>query len=183
MADYAFPTVVQPSLPVADMTPLERLILGYVFEAENDGDRITYCSCEGPCEFICVAIGDLRVAWRGSRDRGESAIGGHVAALLARFDPERGENVRETIDIDLTEAAISWDRMLQDIVRRSATIHEIEVTASFTCSKMRPDGFGGSAMLITADAIRYKSTTDIFEEFWNEADKARNANFSPAVGA
>jgi hypothetical protein len=65
--------------------------------------------------------------------------------------------------------------MLQDIVRRSATISEIVVTTAFTCTKMRPDGFGGSVMLITADVIRYRSTTDILEEFWNEAAKASSA--------
>ncbi len=59
-----------------------------------------------------------------------------------------------------------------DIVRRSATIEEIVVTTAFTCTKMRPDGFGGSVMLITEDAIRYRSTTDMLEEFWNEAAKA-----------
>jgi hypothetical protein len=37
---------------------------------------------------------------------------------------------------------------------------------------MRPDGFGGSVMLITANAIHYRSTTDVLEEFWNEAAKA-----------
>jgi hypothetical protein len=30
---------------------------------------------------------------------------------------------------------------------------------------MRPDGFGGMAVLITADAIRGKSTNDILEDF------------------
>ena len=69
--------------------------------------------------------------------------------------------------------------MFQDIVRRSAAINEIVVTTAFTCTKMRPDGFGGSVMLITADAIRYRSTTDILEEFWNEAAKAAAARQVP----
>ncbi|CLA90895.1 Uncharacterised protein [Mycobacterium tuberculosis] len=41
---------------------------------------------------------------------------------------------------------------------------------------MRPDGFGGSVMLITDKAIRYRSTTEILEEFWNEAVKASSAS-------
>lgn len=183
MADYHSPAVVQPSLPVGDMTPLERLILGYVFEAEKDGERVYYFSLDGPCEFICVPVDDLRMAWRGSQGLGESGIGDHVAALLARFASQAGGNRSDTIDIDLTEPTSNWDRMFQDIVRRSATIKAIEVTTSFTCSKMRPDGFGGSAMLITADAIRYKSTMDIFEEFWNEADKAGSVEASPPASA
>jgi hypothetical protein len=34
---------------------------------------------------------------------------------------------------------------------------------------MRPDGFGGMAVLITADAVRGKSTNDLIEEFLSEA--------------
>lgn len=61
--------------------------------------------------------------------------------------------------------------MFQDVVRRSEAIEEIVVTTSYTCTKMRPDGFGGSVMLITPEAIRYRSTTDMLEELLNEADK------------
>jgi hypothetical protein len=39
-------------------------------------------------------------------------------------------------------------------------------------SSSTPDGFGGSVMLITADAIRYRSTTDNLEEFRIEVAKA-----------
>lgn len=40
---------------------------------------------------------------------------------------------------------------------------------AFTCSKMRPDGFGGLAMLITAQAIRSESTHTLFDRFYAEA--------------
>jgi hypothetical protein len=33
---------------------------------------------------------------------------------------------------------------------------------------MRPDGFGGMAMLITADAIKSKSTNDVLDDFLAE---------------
>jgi hypothetical protein len=39
-----------------------------------------------------------------------------------------------------------------------------------TRSCSRPDGFGGVAVLITADAIRGKSTNDILEDFLAEND-------------
>jgi len=44
----------------------------------------------------------------------------------------------------------------------------VTIVAAFTCSKMRSDGFGGAATLITADAILGKSTTDILEDFLTE---------------
>ena len=38
MADYFEQTVVQQTIPTADMTPLERLLLSRIFECEPDGD-------------------------------------------------------------------------------------------------------------------------------------------------
>lgn len=72
----------------------------------------------------------------------------------------------DDIDIDMSDA--SWEFLFQDVVKRSATIEEIVVTTSFTCSKMRPDGFGGSILLITAEAIKGKSTTDMLEDLRHE---------------
>jgi len=59
--------------------------------------------------------------------------------------------------------------VLQDIVRRTPELGELTVTMAFTCSKMRTDGFGGLAMLITAAAIRSGSTHTLFETFYAEA--------------
>lgn len=52
------------------------------------------------------------------------------------------------------------------------TLTYISVISSFTCSKMRPDGFGGMAVLITKDAIKGKSTGDVLEDFLVEAGLA-----------
>lgn len=175
MADYHSPTVVQPNIPAADITPLERLILGLVFDAEDEEDGVYFHSWCGPSDFVSLSVEDLRAAVEVSREVGESSIGKHVGALLARYDVEAGDDPADDIDVDLTEGDSGWDRMFQDIVRRSAAVGEIVVTTAFTCTKMRPDGFGGSVMLITADAIRYRSTTDMLEEFSNEAAKAPSA--------
>ena len=172
MADYHSPTVIQPNIPAADMTPLERLILGLVFDAENEEGGLYYHSWCGPSDIVTLSIDDLRIACDASRQQRESSIGNHVAALLARYDANAGDDPPDDIDVDLTGSDNGWDRIFQDIVRRSATIEEIVVATAFTCTKMRPDGFGGSVMLITEDAIRYRSTTDMLEEFWNEAAKA-----------
>ena len=121
----------------------------------------------------------MRAACAASHEQGESSIGKHVTALLARYGADAGGDPPDDIDVDLTNSDTGWDQMFQDIVRRSAAIDEIVITTAFTCTKMRPDGFGGSVMLITADAIRYRST-DILEEFWNEAAKAAAARQVPS---
>lgn len=181
MADYHSPTVVQPNIPAADITPLERLILGLVFDAESEDDGVYFHSWCGPSDVVTLSVDDLRAALEASCKLGDSLIGEYVNTLLARYDADAGEDPPDDIDVDLTENDRGWDRMFQDIVRRAATTDEIVVTTAFTCTKMRPDGFGGSVMLITADAIRYRSTTDVLEEFWNEGAKASSApNPSPS---
>lgn len=179
MADYHFPTVVQPNIPAADMTPLERLILDLVFDAENEEGGIYYHSWCGPSDIVTLSVDILRTACAASHEQGESSIGKHVIALLARYDADAGGDPPDDIDVDLTDSDTGWDQIFGDIVRRSAAISEIVVMTAFTCTRMRPDGFGGSVMLITADAIRYRSTTDILEEFWNEAAKAAAARQVP----
>lgn len=180
MADYHSPTVVQPDIPAVDMTPLERLILDLVFDSENSEGGIYYYSWCGPSDVVTLSIDDLRTAWAASRDHGQSSIGDHVIGLLSRYDADASDDPPDDIDVDLTDPDAGWDRMFQDIVRRSAAIDEIVVTTAFTCTKMRPDGFGGSVMLITVDAIRYRSTTDILEEFRIEAAKAAAASQVPS---
>jgi hypothetical protein len=180
MADYHSPTVVQPNIPAVDMTPLERLILDLVFDADNEEGGVTYHSWCGPSDVVTLSADDLRVACDASRHQHESSIGRHVAALLARYDANAGDDPLDDIDVDLTDSDSGWDQMFQDIVRRSATIDEVVVTTAFTCTKMRPDGFGGSVMLITEDAIRYRSTTDMLEELWNEAAKASAVHETPS---
>ncbi|RTM09682.1 MAG: hypothetical protein EKK31_05420 [Hyphomicrobiales bacterium] len=165
MADYHSPTVVEPFIPQDEMTPLERLLLGLAFDTETEPDgRVYFHSWCGPSDLVTLLVDDLRAACEASREPGDSSIARHVSAQLARIDAEQEEDPPDDVDVDLTEADSGWDRMFQDIVRRSATIEEIVVTTAWTCSKMRPDGFGGSVMLITAEAVLYRSTADMLEE-------------------
>ena len=62
----------------------------------------------------------------------------------------------------------SIEFFLQDIVKRSTTLNYVTVVSAFTCSKMRPDGFGGMAVVITADSIKGKSTDDIVNDCLDE---------------
>ena len=48
---------------------------------------------------------------------------------------------------------------------RSPTLRYVTAITSFDCSKMRPDGFGGMAVLISADRIFSKCTHDLIAEF------------------
>jgi hypothetical protein len=123
MADNHSPTVVQPNIPAADMTPLERLILDLVFDAENEEGGIYYHSWCGPSAFVTLSVDDPRTACAASRDHGESSIGEHVGRLLSQYDADASDDPPDDIDVDLTDPDVGWDRMFQDIcaARRRST--------------------------------------------------------------
>ena len=71
-------------------------------------------------------------------------------------------------DIDLDLSLTNWTLIFQDIVKRSSTLTHISVMASFTCSKMRPDAFGGMVTLITPAKILSMSTNEILEKWLSD---------------
>lgn len=163
MADYFTPTVVQQSIADSDMTPLERLILTTVFQSEADGDGLYF--------FAEIALNEMpvfpRAALKAALDA-SAAAQGHAADVVR--DALARHPDADIIEIDFTGHA-SWETIFQEIVRRSSTISEIVVASSFTCSRMRPDGFGGMVVLITADAILAESTEDSLAALRDEASR------------
>ena len=164
MADYFSPTVIQQSIPITDMTPLERLVLSLIFDAEPDGEAVYFHTALGPSDAIGLSIDELRAAFDASAGIDSTATT-YIAERVAVASTDDTE-----IEIEIDFSGTSWEFIFQDIVRRSSTLRYVTAVTSFTCSKMRPDGFGGMAVLITADAIVGKSTNDILEDFIAEKE-------------
>jgi hypothetical protein len=179
MADYFTLTVVQHTIPDADMTPLERLLLSQIFQSKRHGEGWYFFAEQSPADMIWVNRVDLEEALASSPDT-DSTTHACVAEQLANADHEAAE-------IELDFSVTSWEPLFQDIVKRSKTLTHVSVVMAFTCGKMRPDGFGGMAILITRDVILGKSTNDLLEDFFVEAglDKleAPDAKASDAVQA
>jgi hypothetical protein len=154
VADYFEQTVIQQAIPETDMTPL--------FNPERDGQAWCFFAKDNPCTVVRATRDELIDVLASSPDRG-STTHGYVTERLAAAGADAAE-----IDLDL--AATSWEFFPQDVVKRSQTPAYISVVGTFTCSRMRADGFGGTAMLITADVIRGKSTNGLIEEFLSGAD-------------
>jgi hypothetical protein len=161
MADYYSPTVIQQSIPDADMTPLELLLLSHIFDAEQDGDNWYFFSEQGPYDMLSIERGALESALAASESAGDASANRFVREHLP--DPLAIGPLPSHVDIDLSTT--SWEFIMQDIVKRSLTLTYVSAVSSFTCSRMRPDGFGGAAVLISADEIIGKSTSDLLEEF------------------
>jgi hypothetical protein len=161
MADYFSPTVIQPTIPAADITALERLLLSHIFNAEPDGEGLYFYADEGPADMIWLDRTQLDAALARSPTEVDSAATAFVSEQLARVPADNVE-----IELDLSGG---WEFIFQDIVRRSRSLRYVTAVSAFTCSRMRPDGFGGMAVLITAAAVMGKSTSDIIEDLLNEA--------------
>ena len=156
MADYFSPTVIPEIIPTADMTKLELLLLSHMFDAEPDGDRTYFHSWQGPSDLIWVDRAELIAALDAARGRNSQVHSYVEEKLITTISDD------DTIELDMS--GVSWEVILQDIVRRSAKLRYITVTTAFTCSKMRADGFGGMALFITADAIKACSTTEFLSD-------------------
>jgi len=162
MTDYYTRTVIQPPIPAADMTPLERLLLSEIFTAEPQGDAVYFYAEEWPASLLSIDRDDLDAAIASSRDTGGAAMT-CVTEQLLKLGPGSGGF------IDLDVSGTSWEFILQNIVKRSPTLRYISAISSFDCSKMRPDAFGGMAVLITAERIVGKTTNDLLSDFLVEA--------------
>ena len=161
MTDYFTPTVIQPAIPAADITPLERLLLSHIFNAERDGERLYFYADECPADMIWLNRAPIEAALAQSRTAPDNATTEFVTEQLARVPPDNVE-----IELDVSAG---WECIFQAIVRRSPTLRYVTAISSFTCSKMLPDGFGGMAIVITASDVMGKSTNDILEDLLNNA--------------
>jgi len=155
MADYFSQTVIRPDIPRAAMTELEYAVLALVFDHEIVGDDVYFNSGCGPSDIVTLPVSDVR-RWLLEDDGVASGMADLARKELAELDSD-------AIDVDFDLSVISFEGILQDVVKRSA-LDFVEVEAAWTCSKMRPDGFGGAATLITADAVESMSTSGWLDE-------------------
>jgi hypothetical protein len=172
MADYYTQTVVHQTIPITDVTPLERLLLSHIFETEPDAEGLYLFSEQGPSDMLWLARDEVEVALAASESM-ESAANAFVREQLSKLQADATE-----VELDMSEPG--WPFLFQDIVRRSPTLQYVSVEAAFTCSKMRSDGFGGMAILITADEVFSKTTGELLQEFEDKA--TGNPDVAPDPG-
>ncbi len=168
MPDYYEQTVVQQTIPEADMTPLERLLLSKIFSSERDGDGWYFFAEDNPAVMITAGRAELAEALAATPDEGNSAYL-CVSEQLRAGSPGTSEIELDISDASLELSGTSYEFFFQDIVKRSKTLKYISIVTAFTCSRMRADGFGGMAVLITPEAIVGKTTGDFLEDMIAEA--------------
>lgn len=159
MADYFTQMVVHQIIPDIDITPLERLLLSQIFTMEVSDRGIYFFTEDGPSDMLWIPRHELEHALAASK--------GVESAALAFVQDELAKTGIGTGEIELDMTGLGWEFLFQDIVRRSAALDFVSIEAAFTCSKMRSDGFGGMAVLITAEQVFCKSTGELLQEFEN----------------
>ena len=195
MADYYSQCIVQPSLPAWLVDKADRLALeglGYTFEEDVDGWYLFAAEGENsaacginPNDWLEVfdevyPVGVERPAWM-------VMLATHLNAAIDR-DPGLRDMIAADWDLDWTAVPLSAADIFFDLLNKPANagaleVKEITIEGSFSCSKPRPDGFGGWAEQITAKRIRYDSTTEILERWANEAEEGPEDDLLEAAKA
>ena len=158
MADYQSPTIVRPDIPRSAMTLLEHRLLIGMFSFEGEEDAVYFFAEDYVNDLLHLRVSE--VLWLMQSDPNPdpaSYASRTVSEALDKLDP--GED-----ELALDMSVIGYDDIFQDIVRRCDALDDVEVVTAWTCTKMRPDGFGGMATLITADAIASMNTGTFLEE-------------------
>lgn len=160
MADYYSTTIVQPKIPLADMTASEFLLLSRMFQHDVIEGAAYFFTESGPTDMPEFEMSEVTQAL--ATDAGHD---NQAAQWFQDRLKDRGE-AQEYITIDMSTK--SYEFIFQDIIGRSDTLTYVWVVTSYQCSKLRPDGFGGAASVITADQFRFKSTDDLVDDFLTE---------------
>lgn len=154
MADYYSQCVVSPLLPLADVTAAEQLILRNIFDSEVDGDELYLFAEIARNSMITLELPDMLAALV------ETGVASPATRLLSKAVAELPES-EAAAEIEIDDG---WIEIFQEIVRRSKTLTFVAIETGFNCSKMRSDGFGGAAIVITAETIDLMSTSQFIDE-------------------
>jgi hypothetical protein len=154
MADYYSQCVVSPTLPLTDLTAAERLVLCAIFDSEVDEQDLYLFAEISRSSSITLELPDALVALSAT------AAASAATRLLSKgvADTPEGEDL---VEIDVEDA---WTEIFQEIVRRSDTLSFVAIETGLTCSRMRSDGFGGAAVVVTADTCDTMSTSQFIDE-------------------
>lgn len=167
-----------PPIPLAYITPLEKLVLTHVLECSETEAGLVLFTDFGPINPISVKRKALLDAFRTSAKQADSAlnafIGGRILALL----PTSADGDDIAADIDLTE--FPWQFIVHDIVARSPSLQEVTAIQWMNHPSQRPESYGASVSLITGKGIHHATSEDLLNRFRLQ-DRALVPPVSPPV--
>jgi hypothetical protein len=169
-----------PALPIADISPLEKLILSKVLDcAEIDAGLELYTDT-GPMNPIVVSRRELMEAIVTSDQANESLLKRFVSERVLFILPTEDLDPESVIFIDLSE--FPWQFVIQDIITRSPTARELVVIQWVSDTSQRSNTFGASVSLITDNGIFHATSEDLLADF-RKRDQALASGTSNGDGA
>lgn len=153
-----------PPIPLADISPLEMLILTNVLECSETEEGLVLFTDFGPTNPVHLARSELVAAFRASTQY-EDPLNTFIACRVLALLPAGGNTVEDDamIDIDLTQ--FPWQFVVQGIVARSPDLREVTVIQWTNHPSQRLESFGASVSLVTAKAIHHATSEDLLARF------------------
>lgn len=163
MTDIETRITTYPALPIADITPLERLILSNVLDCSETEDGFELFTDFGPRNPVRVRRKDLIESFQASERNIEILLRTFVTDSVLAQRSDDGDDPESIVEIDLS--AFPWQFIVQDIIARSTTARELVVIQWINHPSQRPDTFGASVSLITANGIFHATSDDLISHF------------------
>lgn len=180
MTDLETRIYTHPPIPLADVTPLEKLMLTHMLECSETDAGLVLFTDAGPINPVSVKRKALLDAFRASASQADSAlnafIGNRILALLPASPDDDDPHI--AVDIDLSE--FPWQFVVQDIVTRSPSLPEVTVIQWTNHPSQRPETYGASVSLITGKGIHHVTSVDLLDRFRLQ-DRALEPTASPRV--
>jgi len=154
-----------PPLPLADISPLELLILTNVLECSETEEGLVLFTDVGPTNPIRVRRGELVAAFGASAQNAEDRVNVFIADRVLALLPAGSNPVEDDAMVDIDLSHFPWQFVVQGIVARSPGLGEVAVIQWTNHPSQRPDSFGASVSLITAKTIHHVTSEDILGRF------------------
>jgi hypothetical protein len=154
-----------PPIPLADISPLEMLILANVLECSETEEGLVLFTDVGPTSPIHVARGELVAAFGASVPNAGDPVNLFIADRVLALQPAGGYPVEDDVMVDIDLSSFPWQAVVQGIVARSPDLHEVAVVQWMNHPSQRPESFGATVSLITAKAIHHATSEDLLERF------------------
>jgi hypothetical protein len=169
-----------PALPIADITPLEKLILSKVLDCAEIDEGLELYTDTGPMNPIVVSRRELMEAMDTPDQANESLLKRFVRERVLSILPAEDPDLDGVVFVDLSE--FPWHFVVQDIIIRSPTARELVVIQWISDPSQRPDTFGASVSLITENGIFQATSEDLLADF-QKRDQALASGKSDGDGA
>lgn len=154
-----------PPIPLADISPLEMLLLTRVLECSETEAGLVLFTDVGPTNPVRVARSELVAAFGASAHHAEDPINIFIADRVLALLPAGGNTVEDDAMVDIDLSGFPWPFVVQGIVARSPDLHEVAVIQWTNHPSQRPESFGASVSLITAKAIHHATSEDLLAQF------------------